>query len=361
MIDSQTLSKIVESGTLAPSVDNNQPWHFQIKGNSVNVCLDICRTAIRDFTNRHNIADLVSIGAAIENMRIAGSFNGFNAELDYDNDLGRDIVAKVSYSEQGTPQQSHELYEAISQRRTNRYKYDGRSIDPEVLRTISDLAKQRGANLQIVDNEEGIRDLAETVSYFDQLLWCSKTSDKKRALLENMRMTRREAQQSRDGLSIDSLGLNRLEKFAFKNAIGIVKEHPLLFKLIGAISKKKTYGLIKSSPAVFAITMPESNKRDYVQGGEVFENIWLYLTSQGIDFHPMVGAFFSIAYNYFPQAGSELGPGDRDLIGKMQKGFEKYFDISKENALIAFVRIGYAVNQDPRTLRRDPKDVIHIL
>lgn len=351
--------KILRSGIRAPSVDNNQPWKFYLDKNKIYVILDRNRFTINDFTNRNNIADLVSLGACLENICIAGNSIGYESEIKYNNNFSDDLAGIVSFSEDKfLTGNMNSLNPFINKRITNRYKFNGVEINKNHFKMMHSLAAKKEANLQLIHEKSKILDLAGIAGYFDELLWYSESDEKRKNLLESFRFSEGEVNESKDGLSLHSLGLSSLERFAFSNVLKIANSYKSFYKLIGLISKNKSYNLIKSSSALFSITMPLSEKIDYIRGGQAFENIWLYLTSNGINFHPMVGTFFSIAYDYHKGEHSELNEKDKRTVKKIRKGFENYFELSKDNALIAFGRIGYSNKTPPETLRRDLGDVI---
>ena len=118
---------LLRYAVLAPSGHNTQPWSFRITDEGIEVAAD--------YTRRLPIADagdrelMISIGAAITNLRVAAAHFGFESTVLYEDD-----GALVALRETCNPdEQLRQLFPAITRRHTNRTEFDRRGIDPETL------------------------------------------------------------------------------------------------------------------------------------------------------------------------------------------------------------------------------------
>lgn len=114
---------------LAPSSRNTQPWFFKVSGDSVEVFVD--------YTRRLPIADpsdrelLMSVGAAITNLRVAAAHFGFDTTVLYQHRPEETLpIAVVALRETCASDASlRALFGAIAVRRTNRGDFEPRPVD----------------------------------------------------------------------------------------------------------------------------------------------------------------------------------------------------------------------------------------
>src|SRR6185503_16157146 len=95
-LPAEFFSRMARAGALAPSGDNLQPWSFAVEGAS----LLLKHEATRDqslFNVRH-LASFIALGAALENIIIASSGEGYRANVAcFPNGPFHKIVARLSF------------------------------------------------------------------------------------------------------------------------------------------------------------------------------------------------------------------------------------------------------------------------
>lgn len=107
----------------APSVRNTQPWKFRLTDAGIAV--------FADYTRRLHVADpdnrelLMSVGAAITNLRVAAPHFSFAAEVEYNTGSARELpVAFVKLEQREVSRAStaylDSLFPMITKRHTNR-------------------------------------------------------------------------------------------------------------------------------------------------------------------------------------------------------------------------------------------------
>ena len=113
----EDIKKIIEIAVNAPSGENVQPWKFRIKDDE----LYVYNIPERDQSpyNFMQRGSLVAHGALIENILIASSPIGLEANVSLFPDGSKeDLIAVVSFSK-STPK-DESLFEYITKRSTNR-------------------------------------------------------------------------------------------------------------------------------------------------------------------------------------------------------------------------------------------------
>ncbi|MEK7555410.1 MAG: hypothetical protein AAB516_01160 [Patescibacteria group bacterium] len=352
----QDILKIIEYGIMAPSVDNNQPWYFKTDKKSIYVYLDEDRKKTGEFLHTENALDLICLGALLENIKIASSHLGYLPEIiNFPDKKYKNLIARVNLSI-NKKKASHPFYLFIPQRATNRTRYQNCRINETIKNTTLDIAKQNNANLYWVDDRASIKKIANAASLFDFVLW--NNNEKRNDLLKWLRLDEKEAYLTKDGLFLETLGLNKFKKILFNFFAKISRTSILARWIIGINSCFHQRGLIKASSAVLILTMPNASDIDYLKGGQILQNIWLYLTSEKIACQPIAGALYLLMYEFFPEKMGELRPWHRKIAKKCFREFSLNSKISENNALICLLRIGCAEIPKIKSLRRPIKEVI---
>jgi nitroreductase len=116
----QQLTFLLRYAVLAPSTHNLQPWCFRVVDGGVEVYLDSSRRLpVTDPADREL---LMSIGAAITNLRVAAAHFGFDSSVLYQSRPEESVpVAMLSFRETCSPDRDLTLlFSAITRRHTNR-------------------------------------------------------------------------------------------------------------------------------------------------------------------------------------------------------------------------------------------------
>jgi hypothetical protein len=134
---------LVRAGILAANPHNTQPWLFQVTPQAVELYADTQRHlgTMDPFLREMHLG----LGCALENMRLAAEALGYQADLSLEEgELSTDVagtgmrrVATLALSP-ASPRPSV-LYEAIPDRRTNRYPYTGETLADGMLSTLQEL------------------------------------------------------------------------------------------------------------------------------------------------------------------------------------------------------------------------------
>ena len=343
----ETLNSIIEYGVKAPSGDNCQPWVFNWKGERLFVINDERRDT--SLYNVKNIASLIAHGALLENMQIAAEGLGYEMTtvLFPYGDQER-VVAEVQFKK--ATNKTDNLLPFIKKRCTNRWPYKRMRLDSHAMGLLQSTANEaKAGELFIVEDQKEKEITARAASLNDRLLFENQRLHD--FLFDHIRWNREEAEATRDGMDIKTLGLSALQSrlFSFLKSWQVVTKLNLLG--FSRLVPFQSYQLCKDSSALGLILMHEVSPKAFVLGGRLLERIWLTATSLGLAFQPMTGITFLIQRLYM-EDGKELSDTHKRLIHKAEEELKKVFPIDKEKAMIMLFRIGYASPPPVMSLRR---------
>src|SRR5512141_1154795 len=137
---------------LAPSTHNSQPWRFILTDDGIEIFADYTRRL--PVVDRGNREMLMSIGAAIMNLRVAAAHFGFECRVDYN--LSGDSERPIAFAAlvpDAAPDAKAEglapLFAAIPRRHTNRNPFLVTRIPASVLGMVSALNAGRSVGVLV--------------------------------------------------------------------------------------------------------------------------------------------------------------------------------------------------------------------
>jgi hypothetical protein len=160
----RVLQECLVAAAAAPSIHNTQPWLFRPRGDAVDVLVDRRRQlAVLDPDGREM---LVSVGAAVFNLRVAVRAHGRESQVRYVPDPGEpDLAARLTLGNTlPPPAGSLALAEAIPRRHTNRRPFADRPVPHGIMEELAAAAMLEGAVLLEVDSplRDGVLSLTRT-------------------------------------------------------------------------------------------------------------------------------------------------------------------------------------------------------
>ena len=309
---------LLRYAVLAPSSHNTQPWSFNIAGDGIEVYADYSRRlAVADPNDREL---LMSIGAAITNLRVAAAHFGFESTVLYPPVRSDALpVAMVTLRETCDPNpELRGLFPAIAKRRTNRAAFQPQDIEPDVLSRICDVVDSSEMMRFVVPHER--THIAELVEEADRLLMSDE-----RWRNELAEWVRPNESSAGDGIPGDAFGIpGPLSAFA----PWIVRSFD-----IGDARGKRDRDLIEHAAGLIVVTGGD-DRTALVRAGEALERLLLTLTSLGIQY-----AFASQACQ----------------VAAIRRELWKLIRSAKPPQLL--IRIGYA-NPAQRAMPRRPVEAV---
>jgi hypothetical protein len=160
----EALRDCLLAASAAPSIHNTQPWLFRPRGDVVDVLVDRRRQlAALDPEGREM---LVSVGAAVFNLRVAVRARGRENQVRFMPDPGEpDLAARVTLERAAEPSAGAlALADAIPRRHTNRRPFADRPVPHGTMEELAAAAMIEGAVLVEVDPplRDGVLSLTRT-------------------------------------------------------------------------------------------------------------------------------------------------------------------------------------------------------
>jgi hypothetical protein len=346
MINREDLIKIVNAGILAPSGDNSQPWQIYFDGEKL--YLKNLEYRDRSLYNVKNIASYIAFGAMIENMTIMAKSLGYEMSIKLFPEGGNSpIVAILSFVRGQVILDP--LLSFINKRCVNRKKYKPKQLEPQVreflLKVITGF---KGAELYLIEDEEKKKKLAKIFSLNDKILFENKNLHD--FLFKHLRWSREEVESSRDGMSIESLEIGSIQSKIFRllSSWNLIR----FLNIFGFshIVPLRSYKLCKSSSALCLLLMKDTGFNSFINGGRVFQRIWLTATSLDLSLHPMTGITFLIQRLHMAN-GKDLSITHQRLLMDLEEQLKRFFPINRDKSMIMAFRLGYADPPSDKSLR----------
>lgn len=262
---------LLRYAVLAPSAHNAQPWAFRVTDAGAEVYADFSRRV--PVADPHDRELMLSIGAAIANLRIAAAHFGFDTTVMYapavhakDPDWP---VAMVTFRETCDPDPAlRALFSAIPKRHTNRTAFDERELEADVLSRLC----------EVVDGSDEIRFVLPQ----ERTQAAELVEEADRRLLANPQWRHELAQWVRtndtpaaDGICGDAFGIpGPLSAFA-----------PWLVRSfdVGDV-RGRTDRTLTTNAAGLLVIMSDEDRQSLLRAGETLERLLLTLTSLGVQY-----------------------------------------------------------------------------
>ncbi|CAM2064993.1 Rv1355c family protein [Sulfidibacter corallicola] len=285
------MRSVVEAAVMAPSGGNAQPWRFYADGDVLWLAFDRDRST--NLMDRGGRASMLSLGAVAENAELQAKSLGWDTEVKtFPAPDQRHLVASLSFRE-GSPALDP-LQPYIATRHTNRRMLPPAPIPAEKTAALGRAAQERHAEMVWEQDRERLDRWARLLGEVDRLRLLHPRLH--RDLVGELRYTPESAAHSRDGIDLQSCGLDanalagvflisRPDVSAFLRAEngsrGLTKYGELPVRAAGALGLMVTAG-----------TRPE----DWFQAGRAMQRIWLAATAQGLGFQPVGSILFLLEW-----------------------------------------------------------------
>lgn len=258
--------KLAEYAAQAPSGHNTQPWLFEFTYDAITIHPNFDRSLpVVDGSHRELY---ISLGCALENMRIAARQLGYRSETSI---APTDGTISVRLTK--TEPQTETLFNAISKRQTNRNVYYDSIIPQPTIDQLAALQSANGIGMQFIAKRDPRFELltnyvmqGNTVQMNDKAF--------KDELLSWIRLNNREGRRSGTGLTYKVMGAPATPRCVGK---AIVRMY-----LNPKAQNKADRERIMSSSHFVMITAPGNTIADWIHTGELLEQFLLTATNLGV-------------------------------------------------------------------------------
>jgi hypothetical protein len=343
-VDREAIGRMLESGAMAPSGDNLQPWTVVLDQDSIRLSVD--RSRDRSLYNFQGRASLIALGAMIENITLAGREYGIGVVPTLTADEPYLVSARLALTL--AERRPDPLGAAIARRCTNRKPYAVAPLEPTLAAQLrASVAPDSGADLQIIEDRAAMRTLAQAASLNDRLLFELQPLHDR--FFESVRWTAADAEATRDGLYVKTLELGAMAApFKASRSWGTVR----LTNLLGGsrLAPRHSYQTFLRSAAFAFLQVPAGSATALVTGGRQMQRLWLTATSLGCSVQPMAGMLCLLPY--LGADRTEIPAASREVISEADTLFKRALPLSPERTPIMLFRVGRGPAPTATSLRR---------
>jgi hypothetical protein len=262
---------LLRYAVLAPSTRNTQPWKFSITENGIDV--------FADYTRRLPVADpgnrelLMSVGAAIMNLRVAAARFGLTCRVHYnysgDSERPLAIVSHAPASRDLSVDQAlGKIFPAITRRHTNRQPFLVSRVPAAVLDRLQSAGRGYASSVHISTDGRINEIVAELVADADRRQLADPAYRKDIAEWMRPDWTNRQ-----DGLPGAALGAKGIASALTPWATRVLD--------LGHVRAARDKNLCLEAPALVAIA-GEDTVPSWLDGGELLERLLLTIALEGM-------------------------------------------------------------------------------
>ena len=353
---SELVRFVVEHGALAPSGGNCQPWKFYADDSFLWVTHDRERAA--NLLNNDARGSYLALGAAIENICLAAEHRGHATAVEwFPRAAAPDIVARLSFERcysSGAPD-STGRFAAIRHRVTNRQRGTGRPLDVAHAAVLTASMDGLDVHLHLTTDPDARSRIGAIVGECDRLRFLCPPLQQE--MMREVRWTDGEAERSRNGLALDTLGLTSAQSSIFR--LLARPDVPAVLRELdaGRGLTELSRDVLSSSGAVGLIATDQQLPIDVLHAGRAFERLWLDATARGIALQPL-GAVTALFGMLNTDARSVWGAAEQAQLRSLEQAFYGNFPGVGSGSGLMLFRLSDAPPPPARSLRFRLDDVL---
>src|SRR5258708_31634063 len=294
VLERQQIVELIEAAILAPSGGNCQPWQWVCRDGTVFLFHDRGRSA--SLLDYEHTGSFVALGAACENLAPQAHAMGLEARIQrFPLEPDTRLVAAIDFlSGQAWSHWHVELVQAIPSRRTNRKTRVRKPLPHGLLSQLGTSVQSiQGATFFSLEEEGELRELTQLVGAAERLRLLHLQSHEE--MMHEIRWSKSEAEQSRDGLDLETLELSPSDRAALLvcrdwSVLDLVRQWKG-----GRALEKMARRSIEAASSVALIAMPGHRPLDYFHGGRSMQRAWLTTTQLHLAFQPVTSLVYLFA------------------------------------------------------------------
>lgn len=255
---------LVRYALLAPSTHNSQPWNFSLHNQTIHCLADDSRWLKITDEDRRELQ--ISIGCALENLLVAAEHFGLDHNSRrFPDPAHKNLVAAVQLGERGVRSEKRppELFDAITERHTNRRVYSDEPVPPQHRKALADVTVDEHAGLRLFDNPDQLEAIEQLTVEADMHQFADPE-------------WRRELGE---WIGRGAFGTSWLMSKLARLAVTHVD--------LGASTARRDAGAVRSAPLFAVITSANADPSARVFAGQALQRLWLRATLLGVAVHPM--------------------------------------------------------------------------
>lgn len=347
------LERWVDLANMAPSGGNCQPWKWVYQSGLLHLFHEPhFSESLLDYTR---FGSYLALGAAIYNLELSARADGFESVVHWTSEGMR--VASVQFRK--VPPQTHTLLPFIPERQTYRNKGTGVAPSAEVMEQLRlSVSGFHQARLDIY-TDRSLMSALGAISACGERWRVVNRQGHHDTFHEELRWTVEETESTRDGIDVRTLGMSDATIKAFELAKDYLPVKFLREQGLAKVFEKGINDAVKNNGAACLLYMEGEGRAQFLQGGRVFEHVWLEAARLGLSFQPVSAFLFLFRLLEHTDISSHITAEALEELTLMKQAFLKL--TGKNHLPIFMFCIGDAPPHEFRSLRRKPKKSILIL
>ena len=296
---------LVGQAIKAPSGGNSQPWRFELRAGEIRCALDPSRC--QGLLAYQGLAPAIALGAAVENLVVSAPLLGLAAEVEV-SDAALAVVRLRRHAAPISP-----LAAAVDARACHRSATQPVPLTAAARARLLGEPPEDGVAVELHEDRTILDAVARVAGGWDRLRVLSATMHPE--LVRELRWTRREAVETRDGIELACLELPPPLELGLR----VVARPDAVAKLRaidgGAGLRDGALRAHAHASALGRFVVRDRTVRGYVGLGRTVQRFWLTAASLGLGAHPN-GAFL-FAFARLDGGGVGLDASDRRALGAL--------------------------------------------
>jgi len=258
----ERLAFLLNYAILAPSIDNSQPWKFNVSGDVIRIFADKSRWLQVADSDQRGL--YISLGCALENLLVAADHFGYSSQVTYFPEKEDSVASIKLISGAHSPlYQNTSIFQAILTRRTNIMPYEGRPVSEGAIKELQNLSAGEGVHLYLT-SDPGFKDkFRELVVSADQAEYSDVNYKSELG----------------HWLGQGMMGPTGIQ--------ALLAQMDVVFLDVGPRQTRNDADLVNSTPVLGFLITEENSKEAQVRSGQAFERLWLAATAMNLSVQPM--------------------------------------------------------------------------
>ncbi|MDX1629869.1 MAG: nitroreductase family protein [Fulvivirga sp.] len=262
--------KLVEQAIKSSSGHNTQPWQFKIHENEIQVYPDLSRSLT--VVDADNHALYISLGCAVENIVISARHFGLNPVVDLSEHTDGEAFISITFSKNNRPGDD-ELFHYIDERQSTRNEYEDKKVPDDDFLELENSFSQKGISTMRFTDSQNIKKLEQFIIEGSNKQFMKKSFVNE--LIEWIRFSKREAEQTGDGIWASSMGMPNSGRF--------IGEIVMKYFVSAKSEAKRWKKLIDASAGFFLFLADKNDIPHWIRLGRAFQRFGLTATKLGIN------------------------------------------------------------------------------
>lgn len=354
----KVIAQLVEAAVSAPSSGNNQPWKFFYSEKMLFLFHD--KHFSLSFGDYNNFASYITFGAVIENIRLKALQLGLEMREELFPLKDSPLIAIFRFfGNKVVLENEKPLVELSSQifiRHTNRAIGERVPLREGMLnKLIRSVEEFKDVKIHFAQDQDQLKQLSGILGSADKLRFLHPQCHYE-FFSKEIRWTRKESEETRDGLDLSFFNVSIPERAALNIARDWTVVKYLKKWKLGSGFGASTEKAVNAASAIGVVTIPTFSDLQLIETGRAVERMWLTATKENIGIQPL----FSLP-SFIIRAEKGQGEGmDEDMKSEVRNLKDELLRLlpSVNGLLPVFLfRVCLLKSDADKSLRKEIKNV----